>query len=252
MHQSAGLKELEQLECWLEDDTISTFEDGKYDKEIRQVILELLAMNVAMNKVNDVIPTVFKKLAEKNISRLPSKAVHSRLLVEVKHIADVQLGRAMLEEADQSHVVGNTLHGDGATKYHHHYQDFEITTPSSRTYAMGLLELGKSDTEAIMDAFKHKVSEISHALTDKDNNESLEDKVGELVSSIKSTMSVQGPTNATFNEQLEELQKDFLPQVVDKWEERSEDVREYLQEMGNFYCKLHLLVNMGKEANKAL
>ena len=99
---------------------------------------------------------------------------------------------------------------------------------------------------------KHKVTEIAHALTDKDSNESIENKMGELVSSIKSTMSDQGPTNATFNEQLAELRRDFLPQVVDKWEELSDNAQDSLKEMGNFYCKLHLLVNMGEEANKAL
>ena len=127
-------KELEQLTCLLEDDTISTFEDGKYVDEVREVIMELLAMNVSMSKVNEVIRTVLKKLTGKSLSRLPSKAVHSRLLVEAKHLADVQLGRAMLEDADPSQVVGNTLHGDGTTKYHRHYQDFEVTTPSCQTY----------------------------------------------------------------------------------------------------------------------
>ena len=244
-------KELEQLTCLLEDETISTFEDGKYVDEVREVIMDLLAMNVSMSKVNEVIRTVLKKLTWKRLSRLPSKAIHSRLFVEAKHLADVQLGRAMLEEADPSQVVGNTLHRDGTTKYHRHYQDFEITTPSCQTYSMGLLELGKSDTEAIMDSFKYRVKEIAQALSSGENL-TVEDKVAELVKSIKNTMFDQGPTNATFNEQLTELRKELLPKVVEKWEDLSEDSKKSLEQMGNFYCKLHLLVNLGKEANKAL
>lgn len=244
-------KELEQLTCLLEDETISTFEDGKYVDEVREVIMDLLAMNVSMSKVNEVIRTVLKKLTWKRLSRLPSKAIHSRLFVEAKHLADVQLGRAMLEEADPSQVVGNTLHRDGTTKYHRHYQDFEITTPSCQTYSMGLLELGKSDTEAIMDSFKYRVKEIAQALSSVENL-TVEDKVAELVKSIKNTMFDQGPTNATFNEQLTELRKELLPKVVEKWEDLSEDSKKSLEQMGNFYRKLHLLVNLGKEANKAL
>ena len=244
-------KELEQLTCLLEDETISTFEDGKYVDEVREVIMDLLAMNVSMSKVNEVIRTVLKKLTWKRLSRLPSKAVHSRLFVEAKHLADVQLGRAMLEEADPSQVVGNTLHRDGTTKYHRHYQDFEITTPSCQTYSMGLLELGKSDTEAIMDSFNYRVKEITQALSSGENL-TVEDKVAELVKSIKNTMFDQGPTNATFNEQLTELRKELLPKVVEKWEDLSEDSKKSLEQMGNFYCKLHLLVNLGEEANKAL
>ena len=119
-------KELEQLTCLLEDKTITTFENGKYVDEVREVIMDFLAMNVSMSKVNEVIRTVLQKFAGKSTSRLPSKAVHSRLLVEAKYLADVQLGRAMLEEPDPSQVIGNTLHGDGTTKYHRHYQDFEV------------------------------------------------------------------------------------------------------------------------------
>ena len=64
---------------------------------------------------------------------------------------------------------------------------------------MGLLELGKSDTEAIMDSFKYRVKEIAQAMSSGENV-TLKDKVGELVTSIESTLSNQGPTNATFNE----------------------------------------------------
>ena len=39
---------------------------------------------------------------------------------------------------------------------------------------------------------------------------------------------------------------------MENWEDLSEDSKKSLEEMGNFYCKLHLLVNLGEEANKAL
>jgi len=93
-------KELEQLTCLLKDETITTFDNGKYVDEVREVIMDLLSMKVSTSKVNEVIRTGLQKLAGKGMSRLPSKAVHSHLLVEAKHLADVQLGRAMLEEAD--------------------------------------------------------------------------------------------------------------------------------------------------------
>ena len=63
-------------------------------------------------------------------------------------------------------------------------------------------------------------------------------------------MSDQGPTNAAFNEQLTDLRKEFLPKVVEKWQDLTENFKKSLA--GNFYCKLHLLLNLGKEANKTL
>ena len=137
-----------------------------------------------------MIQTVLKELAGKRLLRIPIKAVHSHLLVEAKHLADVQLGRAILEEVDLFQVVGNTLHEDGTTKCQH-YQDFEITTPSHQTYSRGLLKLGKSDTEAIMDSFKYRVKEIAQAMSSGENV-TLKDKAGELVRSIESTLSNQG------------------------------------------------------------
>ena len=38
----------------LEDEKIVTFERGRYSNDIREVIMELLLLNVSMNKVNDV------------------------------------------------------------------------------------------------------------------------------------------------------------------------------------------------------
>ena len=74
-----------------------------------------------------------------------------------------------------------------------------------------------------MDAFKHGVEEISQVLSGGNEKASVEKKVAELVTSIKSTMSDQGPTNATFNEQLTELRKDFFSKVVEKWQDLTEN-----------------------------
>ena len=128
----------------MEDEIVTSFMDGKYTNTIREVIMELLSMNISMKKVNDVINIVLKTLAGKDMDRLSTKAAHSRLLVEAKYIADVQVGKAMLENADPSSLLGNTLHGDGTSKYQSHYQDFEITTPAGETYSIGLLEMGKA------------------------------------------------------------------------------------------------------------
>ena len=244
--------ELEKLQALMEDDLVTSFVDGRYTNTVREVIMELLSMNISMNKVNDVIKTVLKKLAGKDIERLPTKAVHSRLLVEAKFIADVQVGKAMLANVDPTSILGNTLHGDGTSKYHRHYQDFEVTTPAGQTYSIGLLELGKQDTEAIVDAFKFRIQEIASALSDSQQETEIAVKVAKLVTSVKNTMSDQGPTNAPFNEQLETIRTELLPQVVDNWSNLDEDTRDKLKEMGNFYCKMHLLVNMAEEANKAL
>ena len=74
--------QLQQFINLMEDNEMITFKEGKYTNEIREVIMELFALNVSMNKVNDVIRVVLKKLANKEVSHLPSKGLKSKLLAE--------------------------------------------------------------------------------------------------------------------------------------------------------------------------
>ena len=133
-------KELDYLQSILEDETIQTFHEGKYNDEIRLCIIELLSMNVSINKVNEVIQTVVKRLTNKKIDKLPSKGLRCQLLIEARHLADIQVGHAMLEGIDLNTVLGNTLHGDGTTKYHRHFQNYQVTTADGKTLSTGLME----------------------------------------------------------------------------------------------------------------
>ena len=72
-------RELEHLVALLEENGIVTFQDGRYCDEVRKVIMDLLSMDVSMSQVNNVIKTVLKKLADKNVSKLPSMGLESRL-----------------------------------------------------------------------------------------------------------------------------------------------------------------------------
>ena len=113
-------KELEVLEPMLSSETIQTFSDGKYYDFVRQTIMELLSMNVSVNKVNDVIECVLNRFTGKSVEKLPSKGLRCQLLIE-----DVQVGQAMLNNLDLTSVLGNTIHADGTTKYHRHYRNFQ-------------------------------------------------------------------------------------------------------------------------------
>ena len=55
------------LSSLLHDRRIITFQNGRYSNDIREVIMELVSLNVCMNKLNDVIITVLKKLAKIDI-----------------------------------------------------------------------------------------------------------------------------------------------------------------------------------------
>ena len=126
-------EELEKLAQLFEDSEIKTFAGGKCENEIRQVLMELaVSCNVSLAQIDYVIRTVLRNLAGKNVDKLPSKALKSRIILEARHIADFEVATAALKNDDTSKLVGNCLHGDCTTKFHKHYQGFQITTAKGK------------------------------------------------------------------------------------------------------------------------
>ena len=246
-------KELSYLETVLNDEKIQTFEDGKYLDHVRLTVMELLSMNVSVNKVNDVIRTVINRLTNKKIDRLPSKGLRCQLLIEARHLADIQVGKAMLEGLDMSTILGNTLHGDGTTKYHRHFQNFQITTSDGESLTAGLIEIVGQDAQTLLECWQERVQEIGLAISKSDGtNLDLSRNCDLLLGSIKNTMSDQCATNGLFNNLLDDLRAEVLPKVVDSWQDLSDADRKSLSEMGHFFCKVHPLITFAEESNKAI
>ena len=230
---SSENKELLQLVSLLEKDEVKTFENGRYTNEVREVIMELLNLNVNISKINKVITSVLTKLGSKTIGRLPSAGVKSRILQESLILAQKQVGEAMLD-GGISDDTGNTLHGDGTTKFHRHFQNFQITTKTGRSYSFGLCEVASGDVAATMNALCEAVDDLSAAI----NNDVEKDKnVAMLLSSIKSTMSDLGPVNPGFNTQLRLLRETLLPKAIDNWKNVSVDQKQQLTDMANFFLQ---------------
>ena len=137
--------ELEKLVTLLQDDEVVTFQDGKYC-DVREVVMKLLSLNVGVNKVDDVIKVVLRKLAKKEVTRLPSTGTKCRLMQEALLVAQLQVAEAMTEG---EHLLGNCLHGDGTSKYSRHYQNFQVTTSSGRTLSFGFAEIAGGDATDI-------------------------------------------------------------------------------------------------------
>ncbi|XP_072051465.1 uncharacterized protein [Amphiura filiformis] len=244
-------KELEQLFVLLESEEIETFHDGKYDDEVREVIMDLLCMNVGMNKVNDVIRAVLQKLAKKDIGRLPSNHIKSNLLMEARFLADVEVAEAMRKGADLQSVLGNSIHGDGTTKFHKKYQNFQVTLDDGTQRTLALKPMGASDTDAVMKCFTDRVRELSDALQIVTGNES-EEENAKLFASVKSTMTDQGPTMPQFSEKLKVVREELLPAAYSKWDELPDDLQATTKEFCTFYCKMHPLINFATECDKVL
>lgn len=242
--------ELEKLVELLQDDEIRTYENGKYTDEIRETIMELLSMNVAMTKVAEIIRVVIRKLSKREIGRLPSLATISTLALEARHLADLEVADAM-KRGDPAGVLGNCIHGDGTTKYHRKYQNFQCTLPDGTQKTFALTEMGSGDTDAVFKAFEHRMKELAEALSSAGEGDT-DEIYNELITNIKSTMTDQGPTMPQFSSRVSTVRSELLPEVVKNWETLPEDVRKSLSEFGTFFCRMHPLINFAEEVNKVL
>ena len=75
---------------------------------------------------------------------------------------------------------------------------------------------------------------------------------GTIISNIKSTMSDRAAAQKSFNALLASYRADILPSVVNNWNVLSENEQSTLSQMHNFYCGMHLVVNMAEHASEAL
>jgi hypothetical protein len=129
-------------------------------------------------------------------------------------------------------------------------QGFQVTTSSGKSYTLGLHEMGGSNTADLMQSFNHLVEELANAVTSGTNDKS--DKIAHLTASIKNTMSDQGSVNPVFNEQLRVMREEALSSILDDWEHMSPEAQSSISSLGNFVCKMHLLVNFASECDKTL
>ena len=73
-----------------------------------------------------------------------------------------------------------------------------------------------------------------------------------IVLNIKSTMSDRASSQKSFNALLASYRADILPTVVTNWNSLSANEQSTLSQMHNFYCAMHLIVNMAENASEAL
>ena len=65
-------------------------------------------------------------------------------------------------------------------------------------------------------------------------------------------MSDRASSHKAFNTLLSEYRAEVLPQVVSNWDSMSEDEQQSMSQMYNFFCGMHLVVNMAETVSESL
>ena len=80
----------------------------------------------------------------------------------------------------------------------------------------------------------------------------ISDAANTIITNIKSTMSDRAAAQKSFNALLATYRASILPNIVKNWGALSESEQSTMSQMYNFYCGMHLVVNMVEHASESL
>lgn len=225
----------EEVENVLGKTFVQTFKDRKYTKEIRMVYYELLSMNLSVRNCEKVIRAVLEKLTNIEVDRLPTKSVASRLMVESRILAQMQVADAMIEGQH------NVLHMDGTNYNFEEKGSFQVVTPSG-SYTMSVEDMLSGEAECYLDTFRNVLHEMASLLVEP---EEVEVKVAHLVASIKSLMTDRVVTNKSFCDQLKQWRENVLPLAIENYANLPDSEKSKIATINHVFCGLHVIHNLG-------
>lgn len=220
----------------MSDSEIATFENGKYNDDVRACVYELLSLNVGVKKVAPIVRCVLKNIAHKSVQRLPSYGLTCQMILESLTVAQAHLGDDLVEGSDFI-----TIQTDGTTKYGEHFATYDFQLDSG-TYSLGLRHIFSGSACNTLETLKEILSDIDSVQMAR-GKEAVSSKI---VKKIKNTMSDRHSAEKLFNEMLHDYRKEILPDVIENWQDLSDDERDQMTRMNNFFCGLHFLVGLAE------
>lgn len=106
-------------------------------------------------------------------------------------------------------------------------------------------DLAVGNAAEAMSSFHQTIQDISDTMIQGGD-------VAHLIARLKNTMSDKCSVNHVFNSQLHALRSTLLLEVMEQWDELTDGQRDQMRNMGHFFCRMHILVNMALECDKTL
>ena len=221
---------------------IITFQGGKYKDTVREVYTSLLASNVGVKNVEKVVKIVLNKLANVEVDRLPKKTFSEIMLVEAKALAQMQCAEAIMQSDNVC-----TLHTDGTKRGGREFGGVQIGTESGQ-YSLGIMEILQGNTDSFFNMIKNMFHDVAVLADDSET----EKNVSIIISKIKNMMTDRHVVNDSLKLLLEKWRNDCLPLIIDNFKSIPIEIQAKLGEINHFKCNLHVLVNLGTQAENAL
>ena len=234
---------IDTIEELVTEKEINAYQGGRYMDDIRVCCYELLSLNVGIRNIKAVITSVLKNIAHKSVDRLPHHTALCDMMIESLTIAQVQLADQLTKE--ECNYL--TLQTDGTTKYGQHFATYDIATEDT-VYHLGLRHIFSGSAQSTLDVFTEILDDLNI-----DSRELGDNGVSQkLILKLKNTMSDRHAAEKLFSQLLQEYRKYVLPDVVSGWDKMSQDEKNVLTRMNNFYCGLHFIVGLADAAESVL
>ena len=199
---------------------------------------ELLKLNVSAFKVGDVIKAVLKIVGiEPN--RIPSKST----------VLEMNLQRLCLSQQQLAEVFSNNdnicLMTDATSKFGSKFMGYECSDSGGNLWVLGLKEIETKSAKDTLAVFQQ-------ILTDLENSSNDDSVLKDIITHTTATMSEIAATEVKFNEFIEQYRTEVLPLAYHTYGTFTEEVKSAIQNMSNFVCGLHALVNYAETAQKCI
>ena len=134
---------------------INTKKDNKtYSSDVRKTIYSLSNAQVAVNRLEDVIRTVCKNMANREIGPLPDSGTCAKIIREMGALARLQCAEIL---KDEQHT---TLMYDGTTKKKFHYGEVQFACSSTKVLTAGMQLMASGTAESYSKAILDTINDI--------------------------------------------------------------------------------------------
>ena len=154
--QDQSTKLEDQLQSFMSEQDVSTFHNGKYTDAVRQVYMELMCENVGSRKVETIVRTVLRNLAQKEVTRLPGATFAKQMLLEARAVA-----KTMVDQKLTDSEVGLTLGVDGTSKHQVHYGGASVHFPEGQSVTLGLTNMATGEAESYLNTIQDLLADTA-------------------------------------------------------------------------------------------
>ena len=238
------VKYLESEIIRLQSDTVNIYNTRKqcYNEDLQRCVHKLLEHNVSASQVSSVIRICVELTGKKLNHDLPSESTIRNINLQRGIISNIQIR----EEVPAQENL--TLSTDEASHYGRKYATFNITTPDSTLYILGLRDLLTKGGKDTLDVFKDILSDLDKVYYKPEIGDVSQD----VLFHLRNVMSDRASSEKKFGELLEAYRREVLPKVKDDWNELADEVQEKIAKMHFFYCVLHVLVHFAESDNYSI